>query len=337
MNHVQIIAEAGVNHNGKMELAYRLIDEAKKAGVDVIKFQNFKTEKMCKADLAKEEYQQQADKTEESQYQMLKRLELSEEDTVRLKEYTEAAGLGFMSTPYDYESVDFLDRIDLETFKIGSGEITDLPFLRYVAGKKRAIILSTGASTMEEIRQAVETIRAVSDAPLSLLHCTSAYPTPPEHVNLKAMLTLEKEFGLPTGFSDHTRGITADVAAVALGARIVEKHFTLDKDLPGPDHKASLDPEELRAMVAAVRECEAMLGSPEKAPTPVEQETIKMGRRSILSARPIAEGQAVSAEDLIIKRPGTGIPPSMFDQIVGSIALHDIPADTVLQLDDFKG
>jgi len=334
-NRVFIIAEAGVNHNGNMNMAYQMIGVARNAGVDAVKFQNFKTELLAKRDLEKETYQKENSYDVESQFEMLKRLELSEGETISLKEYSEKAGLKFISTPYDRESVDLLERIGVDQFKVGSGEITDLPFLEYIAKKQKPMIISTGASYINEIEEAVEVISAYNKE-IILLHCTSCYPTRLKDVNLDAMKTLMQIFEFPVGYSDHTTGIYVSVAAVAIGAKVIEKHFTLDKELSGPDHKASLNPDELKEFVAAIREIETAMGDYEKRPCDSEEETRLKGRRSILTKSRIRKGEVITEDLLITKRPGTGIPPKRLREIIGKRAKRDMEEDSLISLEDIE-
>jgi N-acetylneuraminate synthase len=332
---VFIIAEAGVNHNGDIDNACRLIRAAKAAGVDAIKFQSFKTELLATRNLEKEAYQRERQDDSETQFEMLKRLELTEKDTEFLKKYSYGLELEFISTPYDYESVDLLERIGVTKYKIGSGEITDLPFLEYISNKGKPIILSTGASTIGEVKEAVDTI-LLHNSDLSLLHCTSSYPVELKHVNLNAMLTMMQQFNLPIGYSDHTTGLTVAAAAVALGARIIEKHFTLDKNLPGPDHKASLNPGELKKLVKTVRDVELAMGTSEKKPSDCETETIQKGRRSIITVRNLKKGEIIARDDLIIKRPSTGIAPKFINDVIGARLKRDIKEDSVLSFKDIE-
>ncbi|HHE04901.1 MAG TPA: N-acetylneuraminate synthase [candidate division WOR-3 bacterium] len=335
-DRVFIIAEAGVNHNGDIRLAYKLVDAAKEAGADAVKFQTFKAENVVSKIAEKAEYQRETTNSEESQYEMIKKLELSFEDFVKIKDYCDKKGIIFLSTPFDYESVDFLENF-VPVYKIGSGEITNLPFLEYIAKKGKPIILSTGMSTLGEVEEAVKTIINVnSSLPLVLLHCVSSYPAKYEDVNLKVMLTLKEAFELPVGYSDHTLGIEIPIAAVALGAKIIEKHFTLDRGLPGPDHKASLEPDELKKMVKAIRNVEKALGSGVKKPAQSELKVMKVARRSIVAAGDIRAGEVVKESDIFIKRPGTGIPPKFKEIIIGMRLTRDVKKDNPFNWEDFK-
>jgi N-acetylneuraminate synthase len=327
-----IIAEAGVNHNGILDNAIKLIDLAYSAGVDAIKFQNYRTEELSQRELLKESYQAEGDNDKETQYEMLKRFELDKEFTVNLMNYAEEKGIMFMSTPYDRESVDLLLDLGLDILKIGSGEITDLPFLDYVASKNIPLIISTGASTLKEVDEAVNIIiKHHSD--LTLLHCTSSYPAPMKEVNLRAMLTIKDKFNLVVGYSDHTLGSEVPIAAVAMGAKIIEKHITLDKNMPGPDHKASLNEDELTYMVQCIRNLEEAMGDGIKKPTSSEQETISMGRRSIVTQCFIPKGEVITASMLGSKRPGTGLPPANIVKILGKCAKKDIKKDCLMKFE----
>ena len=318
-----IIAEAGVNHNGSVELAKKLIDAAKDAGADAVKFQTFKTENVVVKDAQKAEYQKETT-GEGSQYEMIKKLELTEEDFRELADYAEKKDIMFLSSPFDKESVDLLHELDVPAFKVGSGEITNLPLLRYIAKKEKPIILSTGMSTLGEIEEALDVIRSEGVEDIILLHCVSNYPARIEDVNLRAMGTLKQAFKLPVGFSDHTLGITAPIAAVALGACVIEKHFTLDRNLPGPDHKASLEADELKEMVKAIREVEKALGDGIKRPTKEEEEIKKVARRSIVAKVDISKGAIITEDMLDVKRPGTGIEPKYLKFIIGRKTKEDI-------------
>lgn len=323
---VFIIAEAGLNHNGSLELACKLVDAAKKAGADAVKFQTFRAEKVVSKFAEKAEYQKETTGEKESQIEMIRKLEFKFEDFIKIKKYCDEKGITFLSTPFDYESVDFLEDL-VPLYKIGSGEITNLPFLKYIAKKGKPIILSTGMSTLSEVEKAINIILSITHHPLTLLHCVSNYPAELEEVNLRAMLTLRKAFKLPVGYSDHTLGIEVPIAAVAMGACVIEKHFTLDKDLPGPDHKASLKPQELKAMIIAIRNIEKALGNGIKKPNKSELEIMKVVRRSLVAVRNIKAGEIVQKEDIIIKRPGTGISPKFREIIIGMRLSKNIKKD----------
>jgi N-acetylneuraminate synthase len=344
MNRVFIIAEAGVNHNGDIKLAYRLVEKAKEAEADAIKFQTFLTEKIISRKVDMASYQKENIKSQETQFDMIKKLELSYEDFRKIKKYCDDIGIIFLSTPDEEESLDFLvDDLKVPAIKIGSGEITNLPFLRYAARKKIPIILSTGMSNLSEVEEAVNIITQNQDSvdtsifpPLTLLHCTTNYPTPYEEVNLKAMLTLKEAFKLPVGYSDHTLGIEVPIAAIALGAKVIEKHFTLDRNLPGPDHKASLEPEELKIMIKAIRNIEKALGDGIKKPNKSEVEIMQVVRKSLVAARDIKRGEIIEDKDIVIKRSGNGIPPKFKDIIVGMKVTKDIEKDTPFEWTFFK-
>ncbi len=336
MKHVVIIAEAGVNHNGNIENALRLIDVAADAGVDYIKFQTFKAENLVSRSAKKAEYQiQNTGDIKESQLQMLKKLELSEEQHERLIAYCKEKKVKFFSTAFDLSSLEYLQSIGLDMVKIPSGEITNLPYLRKAASLFRKVILSTGMSTMQEISDAMHVFlkAGISKEDITILHCNTEYPTPMEDVNLKAIQHIQKEFQTAVGYSDHTLGIEIPVAAVALGASIIEKHFTLDKTMKGPDHKASLDPNELKAMVFAIRNIEkAISGSGLKTVSSSEQKNINIARKSIVANRRIAAGECFSEENLTVKRPGSGISPMKWDEVIGKTAIKDFDIDELIIL-----
>lgn len=325
-----VIAEAGVNHNGDRELALRLIDAAVDAGADAVKFQTFTADRVVTRDAPKAAYQTEATGVEESQLDMLRKLELSAEDHRALQAHCVARGILFLSTPFDEESANFLESMGLPIFKIPSGEITNSPFLAHLGRKQRPLILSTGMSTMEEVRSAVAIIFDTGNRDLVLLHCVSAYPAEAADANLLAMRTMATEFGVPVGYSDHTLGLEVSLAAVALGANVIEKHFTLDRDLPGPDHRASIEPQELKQLMLGIRRVEAALGHGRKEPVAAEGETAEVSRKSIVAARDIREGTRISRDDLVMKSPGTGLPPFMLDKVLGRVAAAHVPADTVI-------
>ena len=327
-----IIAEAGVNHNGNVDLAKKLIDVAKKAEVDAVKFQTFKTEEVVTQSAGKAEYQKVTTE-EESQFEMIKRLELTEKDFAELFACAQKKEILLLSTPFDEGSVDLLDELGVPAFKIGSGEITNFPLLKHIARKGKSIILSTGMSTLGEIEEALEVIREEGVEDIILLHCVTSYPARLEDMNLKAMETLRHTFKLPVGLSDHTLGITIPIAAVALGACVIEKHFTLDKNLPGPDHRASLEPEELKQMVKAIRDVEKALGNGIKRPTKDEEENKRVIRRSIVAKVDIPKGAVITEELLDVKRPGTGIEPKYIEKIAGAKTKVSIRKDEVVDWD----
>lgn len=324
-NNTFIIAEAGVNHNGDIGLAKKLVDVAADAGVNAVKFQTWKTELLVTKDAKMADYQVENTQQEETQYEMLKRLELSYNDFSELKVYCDTKGITFMSTPDEEQSASFLDGLQ-EIFKIGSGELTNTPFLRHIASFNKPVILSTGMGYLSEVEHAIMTLQDAGLAlnQITVLHATTDYPTASEDVNLRAMLTIENAFpGIEVGYSDHTLGIEVPVAAVAMGAKVIEKHFTLDKTMEGPDHKASLEPSELKQMVEAIRNIEVALGTGWKVPTPTEQSNRSVVRKSIVAAKVISAGELITADMLEIKRPGNGISPTRWDEVLGSVAKKD--------------
>ena len=324
-----IIAEAGVNHNGNINLAKRLIDVAKEAGVDAVKFQTFKAENLVTETAEVADYQKKNIGKKETQLKMLKKLELREEDFFELRKYCNKKQIIFLSTPHTENAVDFLEPL-VPAYKIGSGDLTNIPFLEKIAKKRKPIILSTGMANLKEVRGAVKTIKKTRNNKIILLHCTVSYPCPLEEVNLRAIQTLKKEFNLLVGYSDHTLGILVPIMAVTLGARVIEKHFTLDKNLPGPDHKASIGPEELKKMVMAIRNAEKVLGSSIKKPTKSEEKIKKVGRKSIVAKVDIPKGTKIIQDMLIIKRPGTGIEPRHINMIVGRKTKKDIKSNELI-------
>lgn len=328
-----IIAEAGVNHNGDVALAKRLIDAAVEAGANAVKFQAFKTENIVTPTAEKADYQKHTTGIRESQYEMLKKFELSETDFQDLSDYAKEAGIIFLSTPFDEESVDLLGQIGVPAFKVPSGEITNFPLLKKVAQKSKPIILSTGMATLGEVEEALNYLKKHGAEEIVLLHCTTSYPAPVMSVNLRAMETLRCAFQVPVGYSDHTEGITIPIAAAAMGACIIEKHFTLDRTLPGPDHRASLEPQELAAMVKAVRDVELAHGDGIKGPTEEEEAIKRVARRSIVAKCDMSAGKSITEDDLVIKRPGTGIEPRYFDSILQMRARVPIQKDQVIQWD----
>ena len=328
MKPVYIIAEAGVNHNGDYRLACQLIDAAKDAQADAVKFQTFKTEKILTRSAAMADYQKTNLSNNETQFQMVKRLELSFDQFAALKAYADTVGIDFLSTPDDEDSLDFLsDTLGLTWLKIGSGEVTNLPFLRKIANKKKPLILSTGMSTLGEVERAVRVIRQCNQHGLVLLHCTTNYPCPPDEVNLRAMLTMAQAFNLEVGYSDHTLGSEIAVAAVALGAGVIEKHLTLSHDLDGPDHAASLEPQEFAEMVRQIRVVEAALGNGIKWPSPSEEVIKPAVRRRIVAARNLSAGHQLSIDDLCFKRANQGMFVEHVDEILGMVLCCDLIAD----------
>ena len=331
---VYIIAEAGVNHNGKLDLALKLCDAAKEAGVDCVKFQTWKTENIVTQSAAMADYQKENIQTEtESQYEMLKRLELSYEHFEYIKQYCEKIGIDFLSTPDEEESLDFLmTRLNLPLVKIGSGEVTNIPYLRKIASYGRSIILSTGMSQLAQVATAYDTLIAAGAPSISLLHCTTNYPCPMDEVNLRAMQTLKEAFKCKVGYSDHTMGIEVPIAAVAMGAEIIEKHFTLDRSMDGPDHKASLEPTELKQMVQSIRNIEKALGDGIKRPNKSEEANAKVVQKSILAKRPIRRGELLSEDNLTTKRAGSGISSVYWDLVIGTYAHFDYNVDEPIRL-----
>jgi len=333
MEKTIIIAEAGVNHNGSIETAKKLIDAAAIAGVDYVKFQTFKTDNMVIKTAKKAEYQQKnMFDVDNSQYQMLKKLELSKEQHYELIDYCKQCNIKFLSTAFDLESVEFLSSLHLGLWKIPSGEITNYPYLKRIAKENEPIILSSGMSTMEDIKAAVNVLvnNGTDKQKITVLHCNTQYPTPMQDVNLLAMHTIAKEIGVKTGYSDHTLGIEVPIAAAALGAAVIEKHFTLDRNMEGPDHKASLEPNELKAMVTTIRNVEKALGSSEKTVTISEIENKNIARKSIVAARRINKGEVFTEENLTIKRPGTGISPIRWNEILGKTAMKDFVEEEII-------
>ena len=328
-----IIGEAGVNHNGSFELARKLVDVAVDAGCDAVKFQTFKAENVCSSLAPKAAYQLQTTAREESQVEMVRKLELPFEAFRELRDYCRDKNIIFLSTPFDYESADFLADLPVPAFKIPSGELTNLFFLEHIARKGRPLIVSTGMATMEEVRIAVEVLCGAGNRQMVLLQCVSDYPAKPASMNLRVMDTLEQAFGVAVGLSDHTVGLEIAFAAVALGACVVEKHFTLSHELPGPDQRASLEPHDLVSLVRGIRNIEAALGDGVKAPAAEELNTADVARRSLVAARFIPAGALLTIEMLDILRPGTGLPPATRSQLVGRHARHDIEAGTLLRLD----
>lgn len=327
-----IIAEAGVNHNGSKELAMKMIDTAKEAGADAVKFQTFKAEKLVSRRAEKADYQKETTDGGESQFEMIKKLELDVDTHRELKQRCDDLGIIFMSTPFDHDSIDLLAELGLDIFKIPSGEITNLPYLRRIGRLNKKIILSTGMAEMSEIKDALDALQkaGTDKANITVLHANTEYPTPMEDVNLRAMETIGREFGVRYGFSDHTQGIEADIAAAALGACVIEKHFTLDKNMPGPDHKASLEPHELKAMVKAIRNIEKAMGTGIKKPSPSETKNIKIARKSIVAAKSIKKGETLTEINLAVKRPGGGKSPMLWDSVVGTKAEKDYNEDDMI-------
>ncbi|MGG6544662.1 UNVERIFIED_CONTAM: N-acetylneuraminate synthase [Prevotella sp. 15_C9] len=329
MAHTLIIAEAGVNHNGSIELAKQLIDAAADAGADIVKFQTFTADKLVSKQAKKAEYQQQNTRDDDTQYDMLKKLELSHEAHQILISYCHQKGIRFWSTAFDLNSIDYLHSLGMKLWKIPSGEITNYPYIRKIAQFREEVIMSTGMCDEQDIQNAINVLYefGVSKEQITLLHCNTQYPTPFEDVNLRAMLTIKNNFGVEIGYSDHTKGVEIPIAAVALGAKVIEKHFTLNRLLPGPDHKASLEPDELKTMVTAIRNIEKALGDGEKKITTSERANILVARKSIVAAVPIKKGDLLTEENITIKRPGTGLSPMYWNSIIGTIANRDYNTD----------
>ena len=328
-----VIAEAGVNHNGKLALALQLVDAAKQANADAVKFQTFKAEDVASPLAPKAEYQVANTQTNESQLDMVRELELTFDEFRKVHEYCKKRGILFLSTPFDHGSVDFLDELGLLAFKIPSGEITNLPLVHHVASKGKPVILSTGMANLQEVRDALETIYSTGNRDVVVLQCVSNYPASPSSINLRAMETMHNEFGVDVGFSDHTQGTEIPLAAVALGACVIEKHFTLDRNLPGPDHKASLEPMELREMITNIRNVEAALGDGVKRPTSEELKTAECARRSLVAAKRIPAGTVITEEMIAILRPGTGMPPAMKPRVLGTRVMRDMEVGELFALD----
>ena len=330
MKKVLIIAEAGVNHNGDINLAKKLIEQAAKAGADVVKFQTFKANSCVSVSAKKAKYQLETTAKEESQLEMIKKLELSYESHFELMKHCKKHGIAFLSTPFDLESVEFLRGLDLPYFKIPSGEITNLPYLKAVAKCKKKVLLSTGMANLGEIEAALEILRKNGTRNITLLHCNTEYPTPFEDVNLNALKTLKEAFKLEVGYSDHTEGIVASLGAVALGAVVIEKHFTLDKTMEGPDHRASLEFEELKALCKDIRELEKALGSGIKKASKSEAKNKIIARKSLVAKREIQKGEKFSIENLTTKRPGSGISAMRYEKYLGKRALKTYKKDELI-------
>lgn len=328
---VYIIAEAGVNHNGSYDLAVKMIDAAKEAGIDCIKFQTFKAINLVSKTAPKADYQK--DNTGDgSQADMLRKLELTYEEFLALKKYCDLKDIDFLSTPFDFESIDFLNSIKMPFWKIPSGEITNYPYLLEIAKTEKPVVLSTGMSTLDEIKDAITVLKENGCPEIKLLHCNTEYPTPYEDVNLNAMSTIRDTFGYEVGYSDHTKGIEIPIAAVALGATIIEKHFTLDRNMEGPDHKASLEPDELSAMVRSIRNIEKAFGTGEKIPTSSESKNIEIARKSIVAKTAISEGDLLTINNITVKRPGTGISPMKWNEVIGTKAIRNFNEDELIEI-----
>ena len=330
-DRVLIIAEAGVNHNGDISRAKEMVRVALECGADIVKFQTSNLDALVSKYAKMAEYQKNNIGKEMSQKDMLRDINLSYEDFAELKCYCDEVGIVFLSTPFDVDSVRFLDRLQ-DVWKIPSGEITNYPYLVEIANTKKPVIMSTGMSSLEEVGAAVDLLRREGTTDITLLHCTTDYPTEDKDVNLRAMLTLKEEFGCSVGYSDHTRGIDIDLAAVALGASVVEKHFTLDRTLPGPDHKASLEPDELREMVIGIRRVEAALGTGEKTPVEAEMKNISVARKSIVALKRIQKGEMLTEENITTKRPGNGVSAIRWPEVLGTKAIRDFEKDELIEI-----
>lgn len=328
---VFIIAEAGVNHNGSLALACKLVDAAKEAGADCIKFQTFKSEKLVSCNAQKADYQKNTT-GEGSQVEMLKKLELSYDEFFILKSYCDKVGICFLSTPFDVDSINFLNCIDMPFWKIPSGEVTNYPYLLALAKTRKPVVMSTGMCDLNEIRAAIKVMVDNGVKDIKLLHCNTEYPTPFEDVNLKAMQTIKEEFGYEIGYSDHTKGIEVPIAAVAMGATVIEKHFTLDCNMKGPDHKASLEPNELAAMVSGIRHIEVALGNGKKVVSDSEKANLGIVRKSIIARKVIKKGELLTEDNITTKRPGTGISPMRWNDVLGTNAIRDFEEDELIEV-----
>jgi len=329
-----IIAEAGVNHNGSVDIAKRMIDVAVRSGADAVKFQTFMPEEIACKDAPKAKYQERTTGSKESQFDMLKRLALDDDAHRKLIGYCSRKGIAFLSSPFDIQSIGLLNGLGLKVFKIPSGEITNLPYLQKIGSLKKKIIMSTGMAYTREIDRALKALIKAGTAKknITLLHCNTEYPTPFEDVNLLAMTAMKKRFGVQVGYSDHTPGLETAIAAVALGAEVIEKHFTLDRGMKGPDHRASLEPKELAAMVAAIRNIEKALGDRIKRPSPSETRNRAVARKSIVASRDIRKGEVFSEENITTKRPGTGLDPMMWYKVIGKKAKRNLKADELIEV-----
>lgn len=331
---VYVIAEAGVNHNGSVKNAFKMIDCAKECGCDCIKFQTFKADALVTSNAPKADYQMRNTNGSNTQFEMLKSLELNDREFEKLKAHCDEIGIEFMSTPFDIESVDVLEKIGVTRYKISSGDINNKQLLQYVAKTGKSMVVSTGMSTIEEVTKAVDWIEQVGNHQITLLHCTSNYPTSYDEVNMKAMQTLQQNFGYPIGYSDHTKGDLASIVAVAMGATVIEKHFTLDKNMEGPDHKASLNVEELKEMVDDIRAVETIMGNGVKQPMKSELNTRIVARKSVVLAHNIQKGEILKKEDLVLKRPGNGLAPEYLDELIGKVLVRDMKAEEMITWKD---
>ncbi len=332
MSDVFIIAEAGVNHNGDINLAKKLIDVASEAGADAVKFQSFKAEKLVTKTAKKADYQNETTDSTENQYTMIKKLELDYGKHQELIDYCKSKNIMFLSSPFDLESIDLLNDLGIELFKVPSGEITNLPYLRKIGKLNKKVVVSTGMANLGEIEDAIDVLRVSGTDDISILHCNTEYPTPMEDVNLTAMNTIKDAFKVEVGYSDHTLGIEIPIAAVTLGARVIEKHFTLDKTMEGPDHRASLDPDELKEMVTSIRNIEQALGNGVKKPSKSEQKNKEIARKSIVAGADIKKGERFTEENIEIKRPGEGISPMSWDVVIGKEAKREFAKNELIEL-----
>jgi N,N'-diacetyllegionaminate synthase len=332
MKHVLIIAEAGVNHNGSIELAKRLADKAKEAGADIVKYQTAKPKNLVSRFAQMAEYQKKNTGKDESQLQMLKKLMLSYEAFDEIFSYCHSIGILPLSTPFDLDSIDYLNTKEMSFWKIPSGEITNLPYLVKIAETGKPVVMSTGMANLDEVKRAVDVLKKHGSTDITVLQCNTQYPTPFEDVNLKAMLTMKRELGLPVGYSDHTKGIEIPIAAVAMGAEIIEKHFTLDRNMDGPDHKASVEPDELKEMVDSIRHIELAFGTGEKKTNPSEAANIVIARKSIVASRAIKIGEVLSVDNLTTKRQGNGVSPMKWYEVLGTKAIRNFEEDELIEL-----
>ena len=331
MNRILIIAEAGVNHNGSLDTAKALVMAAKECGADIVKFQTINVDELVSKHAAMADYQKNNLSTEESQKDMLKKLALKKEDFYTLANYCRETGIKFLSTPFDIDSIHFLNPLQ-DMWKVPSGEITNYPYLVEIGKTGKEVILSTGMSTLKEVADALEILNIHGAGKITLLHCTTEYPAPPESVNLRAMMTLQNQLHCRIGYSDHTQGIEIPVAAAAMGACIIEKHFTLDRNMPGPDHMASLEPEELKEMIMAVRKVERALGDGINAPSECEKKNIDIARKSIVARRRIKKGEKFCSDNITAKRPGNGVTPMRWNEVIGMCAVRDFDEDELIQI-----
>jgi N,N'-diacetyllegionaminate synthase len=332
ISNITIIAEAGVNHNGSISTAKKMIDAAADAGADLVKFQTFKAETLVTETAQKADYQKNLTDENESQFEMIKKLELDRAAHEELVHYCKQKSIQFLSTAFDHDSINLLAEMNIPFYKIPSGEITNLPYLRHIGRMGKPVVMSTGMATLDEVRDAMDVLlkAGVKKDDLTILHCNTEYPTPMQDVNLRAMLTIRDKLGVNVGYSDHTLGIEVPVAAVALGATVIEKHFTLDRTMPGPDHAASLEPDELKAMVTAIRNIEKAMGDRVKKPSPSEMKNMSITRRSIVAKKPISKGELFSEKNLTVKRPGTGISPMEWDTYIGKLSDRKYRADELI-------